>query len=98
MVYQIIWAPRALEDLRDIASYIRRHNEDAARSFGLKLIERAESLAAFPERGRMIHKFQDPAIREVFQGSYRIAYRIRKELGQVEIARIWHGARNEETF
>jgi toxin ParE1/3/4 len=98
MVYKIIWAPRALEDLRDIVSYIRRDNPNAARSFGFKLIEKAEGLASFPERGREIRKFQNPDIREVFHGSYRIAYRIRRDLEQVEIARIWHGARSEETF
>jgi plasmid stabilization system protein ParE len=63
MVSKIIWAPRALEDLRDVTNYIRRHNPDAAYRFGLKLIEKAESLATFPERGRVIAKFQDPNIR-----------------------------------
>jgi toxin ParE1/3/4 len=98
MVYQIIWAPRALEDLRDITDYIRRQNPVAAHSFGHKLIEKAESLAALPERGRVIPKFQNPNIREIFLGPYRIAYRLRTDLEQVEIARIWHGARSEEGF
>ncbi len=38
MVYKIIREPRALEDLRDIVSYFRRHDENAARNFGVKLI------------------------------------------------------------
>ena len=95
---RIIWAPRALEDLREIVRYIQRDNPIAAQNFGQKLIEKAESLASFPERGRVIRKFQNPAVREVFLGSYRIAYRIRHEPAQVEIARIWHGARSEESF
>jgi plasmid stabilization system protein ParE len=98
MVYKIIWAPRALEDLRDITAYIREHNPGAAHRFGLKLIERAESLTTLPERGRVIGKFQNPNIREIFLGPYRIAYRLRTDLEQVEIARIWHGARSEESF
>ena len=98
MVYKVIWAPRALEELREITNYIRRDNPAAARSFGLKLIEKAESLATLPERGRVIRKFQNPNIREIFLGPYRIAYRIRQNLEQVEIARIWHGARHEENF
>lgn len=99
MVHQIIWAPRALSDLREIVRYISRDNPEAARRFGERLIQRAESLALFPERGRVIRKFADPDIREVFLRSYRIAYRIRRQpASRVEIARIWHGARNEEGF
>ena len=99
MVHQIIWAPRALEDLREIVRYIRRDNPDAAFRLGGKLIQKAESLTTFPERGRSIRKFADPNIREVFVGSYRIAYRIRQRpTPTVEIARIWHGARSEESF
>jgi toxin ParE1/3/4 len=98
MVYPITWAPRALEDLGEIVRFIRRDNPGAARRFGQKLIDKAESLREFPERGRMIPKFQNPEIREVFLGPYRIAYRIRSGPAHVEIARIWHGARSDETF
>ncbi|HZQ47935.1 MAG TPA: type II toxin-antitoxin system RelE/ParE family toxin, partial [Verrucomicrobiae bacterium] len=82
MVFKIIWAPRALEDLREIASYIRRHNADAAHGFGKKLITKAETLDRFPERGRMIQKFQNPNIREILLPPYRIAYRINPERAQ----------------
>jgi toxin ParE1/3/4 len=98
MVYQIIWSPRALEDLREIVRYIRRDKPIAARQFGEKLIDKAESLATFPERGTVIRKFADPSLRQVYQGPYRIAYRIRTESSTVEIARIWHGAQSEDNF
>ena len=77
MVYKIIWSPRALEDLREVVQYIRRDNPLAARQFGEKLITKAESLTTFPERGRVIKKFADPNVRQIFQGPFRIAYRIR---------------------
>ncbi|MDQ6632385.1 MAG: type II toxin-antitoxin system RelE/ParE family toxin [Verrucomicrobiota bacterium] len=98
MVHKIIWSPRALEDLREIVRYIRRDNPTAAKRFGEQLIERAENLAAFPERGRVIPKFADPTIRDILFRNYRIAYRIRNDSPhdpRVEIARIWHGARDE---
>jgi toxin ParE1/3/4 len=67
--------------------------------FGRKLIEKAESLATFPDRGRVIPKFADLDLREVVLGSYRIAYRIRRTPAlEIEIARIWHGARSEENL
>lgn len=98
MDFQIVWSPRALADLREIVAYIRECNSDAAGPFGRRLIDKVESLHRFPERGRMIQKFQDPDIREVFLGSYRIAYRIRHRPPVVEVARIWHGAQSEENF
>ena len=98
MVYQIIWAPRALQDLQDIVSYIRRDKPEVARQFGEKLIAKAESLASMPERGRIIPKFSNPALRELLLAPYRIAYRIQESSGTVEIARIWHGARDPEDF
>jgi len=99
MVYKVIWAPRALADLREIVSRIARDKPNAARSFGLKLIQTAESAATFPDRGRMIPKFANPDIRDLLCGPYRIAYRIRREPAHapfVEIARIWHTARNDQ--
>lgn len=98
MVFKIIWALRALEDLREIVDYIQRRNPVAAFKVGQKLIKKAESLARFPERGRMIQKLQNPNIREIFLPPYRIAYRIKPEQVTVEIARIWHGARDEENI
>ena len=101
MDHQIIWSPRSLEDLRDIVEYISKDNPAAAESFGMKLIQTAESLNQLPERGRIIPKFGDPTIRDIGCGPYRIAYRIVRATGnspRVEIARLWHGARNPETF
>jgi|ERR1051326_5208554 plasmid stabilization system protein ParE len=98
MVYKIIWSPRALQDLRDIVQYIQRDKPDVARPFGEKLIAKAESLGTFPERGRVIRKFANPNLRQIYLGPYRIAYRIQQNLSLVEIARIWHGAQSEEGF
>lgn len=100
MAARIIWAPSALTDLRSIVRRISRDNPAAARRLGQQIIERAERLTTFPEKGRVIAKFQNPDIRETILGSYRIAYRLRRSDSdlKVEIARIWHGARDEENL
>lgn len=98
MVYRISWAPRALEDLKDLVDYIRRDRPIVAREFGLKIIQKAESLSSMPERGRLIPNFRDPTLREVIVPPYRIAYRINRQNALVEIARVWHGARSPEDF
>jgi len=54
MGWQVIIAPSAQSGLADIVRYIAHHNSDAAARLGFELITRAESLANFPEIGRMV--------------------------------------------
>jgi plasmid stabilization system protein ParE len=50
-----------------------------------------ERLAVFPESGRIVPEFRDPALREVLWRNYRIVYRCRSRC--VEIVTVFHGAR-----
>ena len=52
---------------------------------------KVQKLKDFPQSGRMVPEAEDPVIREVILGNYRIVYRTHKEL--VEILTIYHGAR-----
>ena len=93
MGWQVIIAPSAQTDLADIVRYIAQHNSDAAARLGFELITRAESLADFPEIGRMVPEFRQPDLRELICRSYRIIYRLRHEDKLIQIVRFWHGAR-----
>lgn len=93
MGWRIVIAPSARADLESIVRYIARHNADAAARVGYELIVRAEALAGFPERGRIVPEFRRPELREVICRSYRVIYRLRQDRGQIEIVRFWHGAR-----
>ena|ERR1700733_3123215 len=93
MGWQIIIAPSAQADLADIVKYIAQHNPDAAARLGFELITRAESLASFPEIGRVVPEFRQQSLREVICRSYRIIYRLRQNNQYVDIVRFWHAAR-----
>ena len=93
MGWQIIIAPSGQSDLGNIVRYIAPHNSDAAARLGFELITRAESLANFPEIGRMVPEFGQPDLREIICRSYRIIYRLKREDKQIQIVRFWHGAR-----
>ena len=93
MGWQIIIAPSAQADLADIVRYIAQHNSDAAARLGYELITRAESLANFPELGRVVPEFRQPNLREIVCRSYRIIYRTNAARQTLEIVRFWHGAR-----
>ena len=70
--FNSLLAPRSREDLKQIVSFIARHNQERARSFGHELIDRALAIGAFPELGRAVPEVNDPAVREVIYGPYRI--------------------------
>jgi plasmid stabilization system protein ParE len=93
MGWKVILAPSAESDLRDIVSYIARHNPDAAVRLGTALIVRAEFLGNFPELGRVVPEFSRPALREIIHQSYRIIYRLKADQSCIEIVRYWHAAR-----
>ena len=93
MGWKIIIAPSAQADLEDIVRYIAQHNSDAAARMGYELITRAESMAAFPERGQVVPEFRRPELREIIFRSYRIIYRMNDTDQSLEIVRFWHGAR-----
>jgi plasmid stabilization system protein ParE len=81
--------------LRDIVTYIARNNPVIAEKFGFRLMSSVESLANFPELGRLVPEEQDQNVREIVVRPYRIIYRLLADRQTVAIARIWHGARGE---
>jgi plasmid stabilization system protein ParE len=93
MACQLIWAPSARLDLRELTSYIAESRPIATARFVKQVFHVVEHLADFPESGRVVPEFADPNIREVIRRPCRIVYRVKSQERIVEIARIWHAAR-----
>jgi len=93
MAFKLIWSPTARLDLKDIAAFIAEDSASAAERFVRSLFEAVERLADFPESGRIVPEFGDPAIREVIRKPCRIVYRVNSKKRMIEIARVWHAAR-----
>ncbi len=91
MTWQVIIGRVALRDLQRIRDFIARDNPAAAVSFCQKLLDRAETLREFPERGG--HLRERPGARFSVVGSYLIIYRVDRTAATVRILRFWHGAR-----
>jgi len=56
-----------------------------------RFVAAVEHLKTFPDSGRMVPERNDPQIREVILGAYRIVYRRRPE--SVEIATVFRASR-----
>lgn len=88
---RVIWAPRALERIGEIAQHIAADRPEAARGWVHALFARAATLRAHPRRGRRVPEIGRDEIREVLHGEYRVVYRI--EPKQVVVLTVRHGRR-----
>ncbi|MGQ0558717.1 MAG: type II toxin-antitoxin system RelE/ParE family toxin [Sphingosinicella sp.] len=90
-MYRIVWAEEAVANLDAIVTYVSAFNPVAASRLGESLIELADSLAEFPERGREVG-----AGRREMTVVWPYVLRYRVERDTVYILRIRHGARDNE--
>ncbi|MBI2421706.1 MAG: type II toxin-antitoxin system RelE/ParE family toxin [Candidatus Hydrogenedentes bacterium] len=88
---EVRWTPRALDDLEAIAEFIAIDSPHFAQLFATDVFAAAERLAYFPASGGVVPETDDPAVREIVFGSYRIVYRCAEE--RVDIVLVHHGAR-----
>ena len=85
------FAPEAVADLREIASYIAEDDPERAMSFVAELEERAAEAAARPLSFRE-RAYISPGLRAIAHGRYLIFFRDLDD--EVRIVRVVHGARD----
>ena len=88
---KIIWTQRSLNDLKSIYEFIALDSKIYAIRFINKIINRVEQLINFPDSGRIVPEKEDPSIRELIEGNYRLFYRLYR--GNIYILRIFNSAR-----
>jgi plasmid stabilization system protein ParE len=84
------WLPEALDDLKRLHAFIEPHNQEAAVRAVATLVEAAEFLMEFPEKGHPWEpdtNFRELPVRFGAKG-YVIRYRFHEN--QVIIVRVWH--------
>jgi plasmid stabilization system protein ParE len=68
--------------------YIRKDSPESAKAFLRQVFEAVRSLSTFSERGRVIPDLNDPSVRQVLVGRYRVLYEVHPEA--VWIIRVLH--------
>jgi plasmid stabilization system protein ParE len=91
MAHEVVWSPRALDDVDIIGEYISRDSPAYASAVVRKIIAITQGVGQFPLAGRVVPEFGEPSLRERFVYSYRIIYRVGS--GDVTIAAVIHGKR-----
>jgi toxin ParE1/3/4 len=89
---RVIWAQRARDSLDEAAAYVARDSVEAALNLIERALDAAESLRTFSERGHVVPELDDPTIRELFVGPYRLLYEVAP--AQVIVLGFLHGARD----
>lgn len=88
---RVIWAPQAIEDVQAIRAYVARDSAHYADLVVERIVAAVARLQSHPLSGRVVPEVGDESLREVIQGSYRIVYRLKRNV--VEIVTVFHGAR-----
>jgi plasmid stabilization system protein ParE len=88
---KVRWTEQALTRLADIEDFVAADDPAAAVALTTELVERGNSLARFPRRGRRVPELPESGLREIVEGQYRLVYRVRA--GRVEILTVFEGHR-----
>jgi plasmid stabilization system protein ParE len=91
---KIRWTEKASSNLEGIFEYISRDSKWYAARYVKALIRATKRLETMPRSGRIVPELEDPELREVIYGNYRIVYRVSEVDGDVEILAVVHGARD----
>lgn len=89
---QVIWTEQAYSDLQAIYDYVAVESKYYAKILTDKLFNRTQILASFPEMGRVVPELNNPSVRELIEGNYRIIYEILSE-DVILVQTVWHSAR-----
>ncbi len=92
MARRVAWSETAWRDLEHVADYIAEDSPGYAAALVRRIRDQARSLEELAERGRVVPELDQPAVRELVVGSYRLIYEI-SEKG-VYVLGLIHGARD----
>ncbi len=87
---EVRWTAQAAEDLHSIVQFIARDSTQYARLFVIDIFQAVDRIAAFPQSGRIVPELNDPVVREVILGNYRLVYRLKDV--SLDLLTIYHGA------
>ncbi len=88
---KVNWTQKGRQRLQQLYNYIADDQPANALKFIDQLTRCAESLAAHPRSGKIVSKYQRDDIREVYEGRYRIIYRILPD--RIDILTVRHSGR-----
>lgn len=96
MDFKVIYQPLALQDLEAIVRHVAEKDLPAANRLGMSLLDRAEALTQFPERGGNVRSRS--GVKKLVRPPYLILYRVDQARRCVDVLRFWHGAQDPRSL
>ncbi|MCD4772955.1 MAG: type II toxin-antitoxin system RelE/ParE family toxin [Bacteroidales bacterium] len=90
---QIRWLKDAKTDLKEIFDYISLDSKRYARLQVERIQQRTKILKFHPNLGKIVGEIDNPKIKEIIEGNYRIIYRNVNEK-RIDILLVHHEARD----
>ena len=90
---QIKWLKSAKNDLKEIYDFISLDSKRYAKHQVEKIQSKTDILKAGTVIGKKVSEIDDEKVREIFEGNYRIIYRIVSE-DEIHILLVHHGAKD----
>ena len=87
---KVRWTRTAIGHLASIYEYIGRDSPRYARRMVDRITSRSRQIAQFPRTGQMVPEYQDPDVREVVEGQYRVIYEVTAQ--EIHVLAVIHGA------
>lgn len=88
---KINWTRKGRQRLQQLHDYIAADQPVNALRYIDKITRRVEVLAAHPRSGKVVEEYQREDIREIYEGSYRVIYRVMFD--RIDILTVRHGSR-----
>jgi len=89
---KVVWTTEALGKLDEIERFIAQDSQQRASAFIDLLLAKGDSIASFPEMGRVVPELSRPEIREILVGNYRMVYKATP--AQIVILTVFEGHRS----
>src|SRR6185312_4678973 len=89
---EVNWTKQAIKDIDNIAEFIAKDSEHYAKIQVQRFFNAAKVLENQPTSGKIVPERQDPLIREILIGNYRIIYKIVSEV-KVDVITVHHNKR-----
>jgi plasmid stabilization system protein ParE len=82
-----------VSDLLEIVRYIRIDSPANARRVRDEIKKKVSRLETFPQSGRLVPELPGSGNREIIVRKYRVIYRVKPKVGEIEIPAVRHGAK-----
>lgn len=91
-ISRVIWSPKAVLHFSNWIRHVAKDSVSAAERERKTLLKAVAQLKTFPQSGRMVPEFNNPALREIVREPIRVIYRLKGN--EIHLLTFHHSSRD----